>query len=318
VLDVALDGTVLLAGNPGELATVVPPSNSDATRQVGRQGLGPGEYQYPIAGSLLADGGVALFDGARLTYLVYGATGTLQEERRHPDLISGLMGIAMHRDSPVALRQSMPGPAIDGDSIDIAIVHLVGDTEDTLAGIRAVTVGANARGLSARGPFDPSPLWGVLGDGTVVFTESREPVITLISSSGSRRVTLPFELEPVTAAHRSSLRESMLKAPAPPGQQARRDQRIPEMLASLPEYHPAFSSSVVSEDGTFWLRGPVIPDGARVMWYHLSGTGSLLGVLELDRRIRLAGALGAGRVLLAGDLADERSTRLVWFDLRRN
>jgi len=196
-------------------------------RQFGKQGGGPGEFQFPGSISIDADGSIVVFDMARRGYSVFDADGTYREHiplppefgmprpdeiRAHPR--GGVVVRAMPNITPesAASGEPMSSPVYHqrfGDAGQARQLH-----EFTMPAPRVMSPPASGGrqirmiGFS-RPTFAAEPTWGVLPDGGLAISQDDDYEIRVTDVNGrlQRVLSRPFRARPVSRRDQEAARD---------------------------------------------------------------------------------------------------------------
>lgn len=218
-----LDGDnqrVIEVGPDGQLARVI-----------GHKGGGPGEFQFPLALTILPDGSLVVFDAARRGYSRFDAAGQYQGNGFLPEGV-GLPSFNGVRAAPDGQLVVAAGPALSqerpgADSIYAPIFRqpLSGDKpsmttlfRNPLPAPRVQDTGSSGgrrvRMVSFSAPtFSPQLSWGVLPDGDIAVSNGTDYAIRIIDPAGKvvRTFRRPFTARAVTRQDEERARSELRK-----------------------------------------------------------------------------------------------------------
>ena len=209
-------------------------------RQFGKQGGGPGEFQFPGSISIDADGSIVVFDMARRGYSVFDADGTYRE---HIPLPQGFGmprpdEIRAHPEGGVVVRAMpdiTPETALSGEPMASPVYHQRFDEESQPRRIHEFTMpaprvmsppasgGRQIRMIGfSRPTFAAEPTWGVLPGGGLAISEDDDYESHVTDANGRQQRVLarPFRARPVSRRDQEAARDQRrqeLKTAGGPG-----------------------------------------------------------------------------------------------------
>ena len=297
---------------------------------IGRNGSGPGEYQYPVS----------LFPGPGTdTWVGDPQAGKIHVVKADGKVVDGILppegegGMSMLLPRAVdatgrlyyqSFPRPEPGKAPDADSVAILRWDRVAKRIDTLgkvpSGMSVNTSGSSGttqRVMISSKPLSATPVWSALPDGRVVIVQPspyRVDVLGL-NKSVTHGPTQPYTPIKMTAAERNAYRAA-LKTSSPIGitrtsggpaggtnvsttSQAPPQREIPD--EDFPAAMPPFSgqnSVQISPDGEIWVLR-TRPASDKVPTYDIfNSAGQLTGKATLKPNSAVVG-FGAGAVYVA-------------------
>lgn len=210
---------ILMAGLPAQLAiptslrVLVFDAAGGFRREFGRMGEGPGEFNWPNSYVVMRDGTTVVGNVRNRGYQIFDPAGSFVRSVRMPEdmqmstntqgdprggyLLTEASAISVRGwTSRPILRMSLAG--------DVAQVETVAEgwlpESPVLDAARTMGFGS----ISTPAIFEPELLYGVLPDGTIVFSDSSTYRLKLASHDGGARVerliTRPISPQPVTPA----------------------------------------------------------------------------------------------------------------------
>ncbi|HEV2735781.1 MAG TPA: hypothetical protein VGV85_13125, partial [Longimicrobiaceae bacterium] len=269
-------------------------------RAWGRIGSGPAGLQVPFA--VAVDGGRVLVADAQARKIVsFDTAGRVLAVRPTPFRIRRLQ---------VAGRDTLVVPLEFGVGAE-RVLRLRGERTDTLlsVGIRRIRLAApGSPSLTLYPPFAPVPLVAGLADGRVAFWDGRGPDVRVLDRQGGtvRRLALPRERLPVTAAERAAWFETRIPR-GPPGRAdifgILRDRARIEVR--FPTHHPPASALLPDPGVGVWVQRA--PETGGALWSWLGPAGERAR-LRLPPRARL---LAVGRTAVAVEVRSADGERRV-------
>ncbi len=202
-------------------------ANGRFLRQIGKEGGGPGEFQFPLAIRIARDGSIVIYDAGRRGYSVFGPDGQYRKlitpaadvgSPRPDEIFASPQGGLVVRTMP-RLNLQAGAPT---DSVASPIVSLTLD--ETPAATRlyqfmmpppTVRTAPGRGGATfsmvgfSRATFDVDPTWGVLPDGGLAVRQDDDWSIRITDASGSvqRLLTRPFAARNVTRRDQDDARD---------------------------------------------------------------------------------------------------------------
>lgn len=293
-LDVTSTGRmVVLDGEATHLKVLRPDGTLIDT--LGREGQGPGEFQYPNTVEVARGDSVYVFDAApnRLTVFTPPPSSSLarsvpiQREQgpRGTDAWGALGTVRVMGDTlaarfrPYYARKEgyrQPAPAT------WRLLSETGVLGDTLLHERrthiSISFAGQGVGIEAL-PFDRSTLEAFGPDGRVYhgWTDSLQVQATALDGTTEVIAHVPTAPVPVTDADRDS-------ALAP----IERDDIRQQFADAMPETKPAFTDLVVADNGRLWVRRPPQEaDADTVPWWILDPDTKTIHQVRLPRDVQL-------------------------------
>jgi len=217
---------VLRAGMPAEipmptsLRVLVFDPAGGFLREFGRMGEGPGEFNWPWGYVVMEDGTTVVGESRQAAWQLFDPVGNFVRMVRKPEDLQVLTHIQRDprgghlltlrsarntrgRTSQPILRMSLAG--------DVAELETIAEGWLPESGVldAARTMGFGSMSMPAI--FQPELLYGMLPDGTVVFSDSSTYKLKLAPPDGAGRVgrvvTRPINPQPVTAAMQEAWHE---------------------------------------------------------------------------------------------------------------
>jgi hypothetical protein len=215
----------------GNARVLVFDAKGNFLRQVGKQGGGPGEFQFPASLIITLDGRIAVYDMMRRGYSLFDANGTYLE---HVALAEGYGSIRpneLHAHPRGGLiGRSMPAMGLNSqiptDSIGSPVFHQMLGEDGTartlfefmmpppLVRTQDAGGGRQARIVAfSRPTFGFEPSWDVLADGRLAVNNSVDYEILITDNAGrpASRLTRPFRERTVTRDDQDAAREQQRK-----------------------------------------------------------------------------------------------------------
>jgi hypothetical protein len=263
-----------------------------STRQLGREGEGPGEYRFPMAPLAGRADTTFVLDAVLRRLLVLLPTGEFSRSLSPPyGAVSG--GFAAARGTDGAGRIYFEGNSFDSqsgrfsDSVSVFRWEPGTNRVDPIArfwtGGRILVSRGTGTASVARSatPFPALDAWGVLPDGRIAIVQ-HAPYRLIVTGAGDSPVSSPplaFTPIPVTAAERDAYRarEEGVRMRSAGGGEAVRRPPTPDGLfpSSMPPFIAA--SVLVSPDGQVWI-GKSFAHSDRMRNYDvLDASGRLVG-----------------------------------------
>ncbi len=246
---------------------------------IGRNGQGPGEYQFPGALIPYVGDSTLLVDQVSRRFLTVSADGKLGKTIPYPDALQG-MALAKGADrqgriylqgSPFRLGDGVGEPGTIPDSAPVVRWDRGSNKVDTMAMVKIPatkmqrTGTANARVVMMRSqPFAPQDEWVVTTDGRVGIARVGNYHVEWVGERPATGAPVPFQPVKVSDGDKQSFMAAMKNTRnritvtnGGPG----RGQEIkpPEPTADefdWPEYKPVFRgrSGLASPEGQLWLQ----------------------------------------------------------------
>ncbi len=181
-------------------------------REFGRMGEGPGEFNWPWGYVVMRDGTTAVGESRQAAWQIFDPAGDFVRMVRKPDDLrmftdiqgdprgGHLLTLRSARNTRGWTSQPILRISLAGDVADMETIAEGWLPESTvLDATRTMGFGS----MSMPAIFEPELLYGMLPDGTVVFSDSSTYKLKLIPPDGRARVerviTRPFNPQPVTA-----------------------------------------------------------------------------------------------------------------------
>ena len=331
------DGKVLVT-DLGPKTVLLTDFRSGEQATVGRNGQGPGEYQFP--GELLAYKGdtTLLTDRVGRRFLTVAADGKLGPTVPFPDAIPGIADPrGTDRQGRIYFQGSpFNGPPGSGDMTKIADTVAVlrwdrgSNKVDTVARVKVsaikmqVSGGQNSRMVMMRPqPFAPADEWVVAEDGRVVVARVGDYHVEWLDGTRAVRGT-PIHYDRVRIgeadkqAYLNNMRTSRNRITITQGGGGRGPEvKPPEVNAAdfeWPDYKPPFPSraGLLSPEGQFWLARSTPASDSTPLYDLFDGQGNVTGrvTLPLGRRV-----VGLGKGTLYAVRTDEDG--LQWLERYR-
>jgi hypothetical protein len=327
----------LLVTDLGPKTVILADFGSGTQATIGRNGQGPGEYQFP--GELLPyrNDTTLLIDRVSRRFLTIAADGTLGPTIPFPDAIQGLgeprgtdrQGRIYFQGSP------FPGGPGEGtareipDTVPVLRWDRTTGRVDTVARVKIaalkmqVSGGPNARMVMMRPqPYAPADEWAVAPDGRIAVVRVGDYHVEWLGNAAVRGPPVGFErirVGPVDRqAYLDNMRTSRNRITITRGGGGRGpDLKPPELNEAdfeWPDYKPPFPAraGLMSPEGQLWLARST-PAGDSTPTYDIfDGQGNLTGrvTLPIGRR-----AAGLGRGTLYAVRTDEDG--LQWLERYR-
>jgi 6-bladed beta-propeller len=198
-------------------------------RQFGKQGGGPGEFQFPQAITIATDGAIVVFDGGRRGYSVFEPDGTFRGIVPSPEGVGFPRGneIAAYPDGGIVVRSMPPmnlkdGPPTDSSASPVYVQSL-DEKNPTMTRLhdfmmpppRVITPPGSVGGRQmrmiafSRPTFGADPSWGVLPDGRIAISEGDDYAIHLSGPDNARAaiLTRPIQGHKVTKRDQEAAKE---------------------------------------------------------------------------------------------------------------
>ncbi len=296
---------------------------------IGRQGGGPGEWQFPMA-VLDGPGSQAMLVDPALSALhLIDASGTIVARRPFPggDSTTGGLRLTIPRESDAAGRvfftglSFTPGGGERPDSIPIIRADLMTGQTDTLARMANETaVVTSSSGRNRRvamrvgaGPLAARTLWTALPTGGIAIVHPEPYRVDVVDASGRVTIGTPVPYTPikVTAAERDAYREassnrssfairtgsggtSISTAPPPRDVPPIPDDEFPDVL---PPFEAA-GAIQVSPSADIWVPRSRPASDPTPAYDIFSARGQLIGAARLRPHSSVVG-FGQGVVYVA-------------------
>jgi len=287
---------------------------------IGRNGQGPGEYQFP--GELIPYLGdsTLLVDRVSRRLLTVSADGKLGKTVPFPEGIQGLaqpkgadrQGRIYLQGSPFRLGDGQEPPTTMPDSAPVVRWDRATNRLDTLTRVKIPstkiqrTGTSNARIMMVRPqPYAPQDEWATGPDGRVGVARVGDYHVEWLGDRPARGTPVDYRPIKVGAGDRASFMDAMKNTRnritvTNGGPGGSRELKPPEPSADefdWPEYKPPFRSrsAVVSADGQLWVERYTEARDSVPVFDVFDGTGNLASRVYLPRGRQLVG-LGQGTV----------------------
>lgn len=336
------DGRVLVSDMADKVVQVVDFSSGTGTR-IGREGQGPGEYNFPRGAWALPDGSSIIQDLGNQRFLVFDAAGkflrSVSPPRPAPPsgggggvvMIGGLVDVRgvdsrgrIYAQGSVFSLDGASGP----DSVPLLRWDVGTERMDTVAwkpmppAARPQVVrsggGANITvraGMARAWPAEPQ--WSVAPDGRIALVTPEPYRVTWISPTGARTTGPVVPVTPirVTEAEKKAWREGRSRARpvvmtfGGGGGSGARSMNVgpPSEDPEWPEAKPPFTGQdavLVSPAGEVWVERTRTASDNTPKYDVFDGAGRLVRVVTLRPRSRVAG-FGKGAVYVVRSDEDD-------------
>jgi hypothetical protein len=295
------DGRIYVADRIGSTLRVYDPDGR-FLRQLGREGQGPGEYQWPADLTFGPDGRLYVRDSHRITVLAATAPGAIPDSVAATWRIPGYGNLSSRR-SRVDLAGRYYYPTSGGSPR--SYFYLVfdhgehgGDTVHvpkyrTLAatGVAFYRLGSTdgriVEGLS-HAPFEPVAAWDITPRGTVIGGDASDHRVLETSATGDSigaLASVRVGLRPVPHAEWAdsgrALQARIDSLPVPLSEILNTSDAV--RTGELPDSLPAFRSVHLAIDGDIWIeRWPLEGEGDRRFFDRYAPDGSYRGAVVLS------------------------------------
>jgi len=198
-------------------------------RQFGKQGGGPGEFQFPQSLAIARDGSVVVFDGGRRGYSVFEPDGSFRGMVPSPEGVGFPRGneIAAHPDGGIVVRSMPPmnlqqGPPTDSSASPVYVQSL-DEKNPTMTRLhdfmmpppRVITPPGSSGGRQmrmiaySRPTFAVEPSWGILPDGRIAISDGDDYLIRLTGPDNANATILsrPIQGHKVTKRDQEAAKE---------------------------------------------------------------------------------------------------------------
>ena len=293
------DGRIYVADRVGSTIRVYG-RDGGFLRQVGREGQGPGEYQWPADLTFGPDGRLYVRDNTRITVLAAAEAGGIPDSVAATWRIPGLSSSSSRR-SRVDSAGNYYYPSGAGGPLryfylifprgehrgDTVHVPAFGTLSATLTAF--YRIGADGRMLDglSHAPFEPVATWDITPRGTVVGGDGSSQTIlesgATADSVGALR-GVRVSRRPVPAGERADSARALqhridsLAVPLAEVQNASAAVRT----GSLPDSLPAYRSVHVAIEGDIWVeRWPLEGDAGRRLFDVFASDGTYVGAIVL-------------------------------------
>jgi hypothetical protein len=196
-------------------------------REFGKQGGGPGEFQFPSSLNITRNGSIAVYDMMRRGFSMFDAEGEYLDHVPVAEGYGSLRPNEIHTH-PLGgvIARSMPalntGNPVTADSLPSPVFHQLFGDESTARTVyefmmpapavqtRDAGGGRQIRMVAfSRPTFAAEPSWGVLPDGRLAISREQDWVIGITDAGGRPQTTLrrPFKGREVTRRDQEDARE---------------------------------------------------------------------------------------------------------------
>lgn len=226
----------LYALDVGNFRVLVFDARGKFVRQIGKQGGGPGEFQFPMALAITSSGDLVVMDMGKRGFSIFAPDGTYRTHVPFPTDVGTPMMREIHAHPQGGLI-ARSQPTIPQDAQQLTgklkspIYRMTLDEKPARTDVFSFevdppTVSSPRPGMRMvmyRLPtFASNPSWGVLPDGRIVAQEDESYAIRIHNPAGQhvRTLTRPFAARPVTSRDQNDARERLreqLKAGAGQG-----------------------------------------------------------------------------------------------------
>lgn len=310
-------GDVLFIARAGRRSQVMRlRAGSDAPTALGRDGSGPGEYRIPAVIGLAPNGDALVYDLLARRVVRFAPDG-----RPVATSLAPLPSAPLPAFDAVEGELRMLGtevPSSPGDSMPVLMFAL--DSGSTGARrLHGIALRQPAFRIDAMRPvpplFEAQPLFALLPDGRVAFTDADELVIDLFDAAGRHERRFGF----------ASLRRDVTEADlAAAGTRRTRGITDPRMRSAIEAQtssgaarHPAITKLVALNNGEIWVRETPRAEGDLVTWIAFSPAGDALRRVWTGADDTILGWRG-DRLLVHRTREDESadSSGYWWFTVR--
>ena len=328
-------GKVIIVDPRDKVVQLVDMGSGNATK-IGREGSGPGEYQFPRSLLAMPNNETFIVDPMQTRMLRIDATGKVLETVSYPDNMGpGMQAIGADAQGRIYWEGSAIGggggaltfgPGSEGgmqsrDSVPVIRWDRRTNKLDTLVMVKGpqmkvnVSGGQNSRSVMIRQqPFTSRDGWGVAPDGRVAVARSAPYRVDMVSAGGRRLMGTPVGVSalPLTSADKQEFLKAQKAAPkmtrtiggggaAPPSMPDPTEDDY-EWPATKPFFDAA--SVRVSSAGELWsLRSR--PAGDEIPVYDVFGVdGRLVRRVTFPAKTRLVG-FGEGTIYVARSDEDD-------------
>ncbi len=338
-----LSGGRVLVTDLGPKTVVLADFKSGQQRTIGRNGQGPGEYQFP--GELLPLPGdtTLLVDRMSRRFLPIGPDGALGKTLPYPDALAGMAEPrGTDRQGRIYFQASAfggagldnGGPPAIPDSVALVRWDRATNRLDTLTRVKIPSIKmqvsgtANARAVMMRAqPYAAADEWAVAPDGRVGVVRVGDYHIDWLGPQAVRGAPVRYDPVKVTdadkQAYMAAMKNSKNRIIVNQGGPGRGAQEIkpPEPSASefdWPAVKPPFRSSggiraaFLTPDGQLWVGRSTAAQDSTPVFDVFDGRGALTGrvTLPLGRRV-----VGMGQGVVYAIRTDEDG--LQWLERYR-
>lgn len=337
-----LSGGRVLVTDLGPKTVILADFRSGQQRTVGRNGQGPGEYQFP--GELLALSGdtTLLVDRVSRRFLLIGSDGTLGKTLPYPDGLAGMaeprgadrQGRIYFQASPFGGGLDNGGPPAIPDSVALVRWDRASNRLDTLTRVKIPSIKmqvsgtSNARAIMMRPqPYAAADEWAVEFDGRVAVARVGDYHVDWLGTPAARGAPVRYDPVKVTDADKQAYMSAMKTSrnriivnQGGPGRGAQ-DIKPPEPDASefdWPLVKPPFRAggglraAFLTPEGQLWIGRSTAAQDSTPVFDVFDARGALTGrvTLPLGRRV-----VGMGQGVVYAVRTDEDG--LQWLERYR-
>lgn len=263
------DGFVVADAGTGQLRFF--DAEGRPTRNVGRTGRGPGEFQFLAWVGVLAGDSVAAWDASLRRMSIFGADGRYARDFAPRELSGSLPGVYGVFDDGTLLVstgvESAGAPPAERrvwrDTVALLRIGRNGEVLDTVASVpgpaRYQVTGAGGMPRTNSVPFGPNTYAAVHGQ-TAYLSTGDQYEIAVHGADGTPRMLIQKQVRPlrVTAANRESYAANMLQAGGTPEQRREREQMIRD--APYPPTMSPVTAMAAGAGGGVWVKEAQPPD----------------------------------------------------------
>src|SRR5690349_12391563 len=198
-------GKVMVVDTRDKVVQIVDMASGNATK-IGREGSGPGEYQFPRSLLAMPNNETFLSDPMQNRFLRIDAAGKVLETVSYPTGMGPGMqvvgadqqgriyweGSSFGGGGQLTFNQNSSGEVEQNDSVPVIRWDRRANTMDTLARVKGPQMkvniggGGNSRSVMIRQqPFSPRDGWGVAPDGRVAMVRSGEYRVDVVRAPGA-------------------------------------------------------------------------------------------------------------------------------------
>lgn len=287
---------------------------------IGRNGQGPGEYQFPGALIPYLGDTTLLVDLVSRRFLTVSADGKLGKTIPYPDALQGLAqpkgadqkGRIYLQGSPFRIGDGASEPSTMPDSAPVVRWDRTANRIDTITRVKIPATKmqrsgtANARVVMMRPqPYAPQDEWVATADGRVGIARVADYHVEWLGGQAAKGSPIPFQPVKVSDGDKKNFMEAMKNtrnritiSNGGPGRG--QELRPPEPSADefeWPEYKPPFRSrsAVASPEGQMWVQRSTVASDSVPAFDVFDASGNLTKRVYLPKGRQLVG-LGAGTV----------------------
>lgn len=313
-----LPGGKVLLVDLGPKSLIMADFKSGQETPIGRNGQGPGEYQFPGALIPYLGDSTLLVDFVTRRFLTVSADGKLGKTIPYPD---GLQGLAQPKGADSQGRIYMQGSAFrlgDGagepstvpDSAPVVRWDRAANKLDTLARVKIPATKVqrsgtqNARVVMMRPqPYAPQDEWVATSDGRIGIARVGDYHVEWLGDRAARGAPVSFQPVKVSDGDKKAFMDAMKNSRnritinnGGPGRG--QEMRPPEPSADefdWPEYKPPFRSrsGVASPEGQLWVQRSTVASDSVPAFDVFDASGNLAKRVYLPKGRQLVG-LGSG------------------------